>query len=247
MGALLTVLVQAPAAWLAAGVQSLSAHQIQLQEPRGTLWHGSARLVLTGGKDSQDQSSLPTRLNWTLQPGLGGSSISLHSACCTDTPILAQLHPGWNTMTVRFKDSVLQLPADMLAGLGTPWNTLQLGGSLRLSARELKFERVQGRWLQSGDLQLDLVNLSSRLSTLAPLGSYRLSLTADTANPGVSQLRLSTLEGALQLYGQGTLSASGKSRFVGEASAAPGREEALNNLLNIIGRRQGARSVLTIG
>ena len=29
--------------------------------------------------------------------------------------------------------------------------------------------------------------------------------------------------------------------------ASPGREAALNNLLNIIGRRQGARSVITIG
>lgn len=72
-------------------------------------------------------------------------------------------------------------------------------------------------------------------------------MTADPGNPGVSTLRLSTLEGALQLSGVGTLTSGGKSRFTGEAGAAPGREEALNNLLNIIGRRQGARSVLTIG
>jgi general secretion pathway protein N len=135
----------------------------------------------------------------------------------------------------------------LLAGLGTPWNTLQLGGSLRLSARELRLQWVQGRWLQSGELHLDLLNLSSRVSTVAPLGSYRLSLSADAGTPGVSTLRLSTLEGALQLSGAGTLSSGGKSRFTGEAGAAPGREEALNNLLNIIGRRQGARSVLTIG
>ena len=38
LGALLTVLVQAPAAWLAAGVQSVTANQVLLQEPRGTLW-----------------------------------------------------------------------------------------------------------------------------------------------------------------------------------------------------------------
>ena len=39
----------------------------------------------------------------------------------------------------------------------------------------------------------------------------------------------------------------GHLRFRGEAQAAPGSETALNNLLNIIGRRQGARSVITIG
>ena len=36
-------------------------------------------------------------------------------------------------------------------------------------------------------------------------------------------------------------------RFEGVASAAPEREAALANLLNIIGRRSGARSIITIG
>ena len=62
------------------------------------------------------------------------------------------------------------------------------------------------------------------MSTVAPLGSYRFTVTADAANPGVSTLRLSTLEGALQLSGVGVLNSGGKSRFTGEAGAAPGRE-----------------------
>jgi general secretion pathway protein N len=36
-------------------------------------------------------------------------------------------------------------------------------------------------------------------------------------------------------------------QFSGVASAAPDREAALSNLLNIIGRRNGARSIITIG
>jgi general secretion pathway protein N len=36
-------------------------------------------------------------------------------------------------------------------------------------------------------------------------------------------------------------------KFTGEARAAPGFEPALNNLLNIIGRRNGAASVISIG
>ena len=36
-------------------------------------------------------------------------------------------------------------------------------------------------------------------------------------------------------------------RFAGEASATPEREGALSNLLNIIGRRNGARSLITLG
>jgi general secretion pathway protein N len=74
------------------------------------------------------------------------------------------------------------------------------------------------------------------------MGSYRLAFTGG-ATPA---LQLDTLDGALQLQGQGHWVGS-RLRFTGEASAAPDREAALSNLLNIIGRRNGARSVITIG
>ena len=60
------------------------------------------------------------------------------------------------------------------------------------------------------------------------------------------QLRLSTIDGGLQLSGNGTLGASGF-RFRGEATATDADRSALVNLLNIIGRRDGARSVIAIG
>jgi hypothetical protein len=50
----------------------------------------------------------------------------------------------------------------------------------------------------------------------------------------------------LQLSGSGEW-AAGRLRFRGQASAAPGFEAVLGNLLNIIGRRQGAVSLISIG
>jgi general secretion pathway protein N len=97
-----------------------------------------------------------------------------------------------------------------------------------------------------GRADVELMNASSRLSTLDSLGSYRLTLAGDAAQGGTSQLNLSTLEGALQLTGNGSWSTSGV-RFRGEARAASGDDAALSNLLNIIGRREGARSVISIG
>ena len=61
-----------------------------------------------------------------------------------------------------------------------------------------------------------------------------------------AQVQLSTSDGALQLSGNGQWVAS-KLHFNGQASAAPGSESALSNLLNIIGRRQGALSLISIG
>jgi general secretion pathway protein N len=130
--------------------------------------------------------------------------------------------------------------------LGTPWNTLELGGSLRLESTGLRIESVQGRWVVDGQAELHMDNVSSRLTTLESLGSYRMTVTGDAANPGISVLSLSTQDGSLQLNGTGTWGPSGV-RFRGEARASAVEEAALSNLLNIIGRRDGARSVISIG
>jgi general secretion pathway protein N len=74
------------------------------------------------------------------------------------------------------------------------------------------------------------------------MGSYRLQLLGG-AQPG---LALSTLEGELQLSGTGQWLGN-RLRFEGVASAAPQRLDALGNLLNIIGRREGPRSIITLG
>ncbi|MDR7269051.1 general secretion pathway protein N [Pelomonas saccharophila] len=250
VGILGALIVFAPASWLARALASASNDHLLVVDTRGSVWNGSGVLVLTGGAGSRDASALPGRLHWRMSIKGLGLQLAARQDCCINGDLLLGIKPGLGRMEISVdnqSDWLARLPAGLLAGLGTPWNTLQLGGSLRLSARELRLESVQGRWRQFGELQLDLLNLSSRVSTVAPLGSYRFTVTADTASPGVSTLRLSTLEGALQLSGVGTLNSGGKSRFTGEAGAAPGREEALNNLLNIIGRRQGSRSVLTIG
>ena len=242
LGGLLTGAIFAPAAWLAAGVQSATAAQVQLQEARGTVWNGSARLVLTGGKDSRDHTSLPTRLNWTLRPALTGASIALQSDCCTQSPVLAHLQPGWNAMAVKVSNSLIQLPADMLAGLGTPWNTVALQGQLRLSTEGLALQYQAGRANSQGLTRLEALAVSSRLSPLKPLGSYRL----DVQGGDNARMNLSTLNGDLQLSGQGQWVGS-RLHFNGEASASPEREAALSNLLNILGRRQGTRSIITFG
>ena len=252
IGGLLSLVLFAPASWLARGLASASNGHVLITDTRGSIWNGSGVLVLTGGVDSRDASLLPGRLRWSMHVQGFALALKARQDCCINGELQLQIRPGWGRFEVALishADWLARWPAGLLAGLGTPWNTLQLGGSIRLAARDFKLEWVQGRWRQFGQLDLELINLSSRISTLAPLGSYRFTLAAQSDDPskaGVSTLRLITLDGALLLSGEGTLGA-GKARFLGEASAAPGREAALNNLLNIIGRRQGARSVISIG
>lgn len=232
----------APARWLAGPVQRGTGGHLVLSEPRGTIWNGSAQLMLTGGAGSTDAVALPTRVDWRLSPRWNGLLVQLESACCTSQPVVIRVRPRWGGMRWTAGNSSTQWPASILAGLGTPWNTLQFDGDLHLKTEELSVEWVQGRLAIAGRAELTAQRMSSRLSTLRPMGSYRITVQGG-ATP---TLQLDTLEGSLQLAGSGQWVGS-RLHFSGAASAAPERESALSNLLNIIGRRNGPRSIITIG
>src|SRR5437764_849702 len=72
----------APARWVAGAVEQASRGQVLLLEPRGTVWAGTARLVLTGGQGSTDAAALPGRIGWQLGPRWDGAAAGLQSECC---------------------------------------------------------------------------------------------------------------------------------------------------------------------
>jgi len=250
VGALVALLAFAPAAWLASSVASATGERLLLTDARGTLWSGSALPVLTGGPGSRDASALPGRLEWSLAWHGLGAELRARQACCLRGEVRALIRPGFGRLAVQVlpaeSTTIGQWPAGWLTGLGTPWNTLQLGGTLRLTSPGLTVDWVQGRVRFTGEAALDIANASSRVATLDTLGSYRLTLRGNAASADAASLSLVTVDGALRLSGQGEWTGTGL-RFRGEAQAADGSETALNNLLNIIGRRQGARSVISIG
>jgi general secretion pathway protein N len=244
-GSGVALLLYAPAAWLAAALAVASGERLLLADASGSIWHGSAVAVLSGGPGSRDASALPGRLHWSLQPDGWALGLRARHACCINGELQARIEPGLGRLKITLPaapGSLGQWPADWLVGLGTPFNTLQPGGWLGLSSSGLVAESTPGGWRLSGGAALTLSDLSSRVSPLESLGSYRLALSGGQP----PQLLLTTLSGPLQLSGSGQFLAGGL-RFRGEARAQPGFETALNNLLNIIGRRQGAAAVLSIG
>ena len=249
VGALLAFVANLPAAWVSHGVAAATNQRLLLADARGSLWSGSAVAVLTGGPQSRDASALPGRLEWELSFRSLGFELKARHACCLNGTVGVLVRPGFGRVAMTLLPSpgwVGQWPSSWLSGLGTPWNTMQLGGAVRLLSPGVMVESVQGRWRVDGQAEIELLGVSSRMTTLGVLGNYRMSLSGNGAQGGVSQIKLSTHDGALQLSGDGTLGPSGV-RFRGEARAEAVDEPALNNLLNIIGRREGARSVISIG
>jgi general secretion pathway protein N len=245
-GLVFALIFFAPARWLAAGVAQATGSRVVLLDPTGSVWHGSARLVLGAGIGSLDNTALPGRVQWTLRPSLQGLQLALQASCCFQQAWLWTATPSFSGVRLQVSDQTTDQPSlwpsDLLAGLGTPWNTLQLKGTLALSTRQLSLEWRDQRWLIGGQMQLDISQVSTRLTTLKSMGSYRLNLVGGES----PTLHLFTLEGSLQLTGSGRWE-GGRLRFDGEATAAPDQAEALANLLNIIGRRNGARAIIKVG
>lgn len=237
-----------PAVWMTGLMGQASGQRVLLVNAEGTVWNGSAVLVFTGGEGSRDSVALPGRLNWRVRPGWGRKSseseggpalkIELEQNCCLRQTLRAAVLREQGEVVVRITELDWQGPAGLLRGLGTPWNTLGFEGNLRLTGSGLRWKpQSQGGVALMGNLVFDASSVSSRISTVRPLGSYRMAVNSSERD-GLT-LALSTGEGAaLQLSGQGDI-LGGQLRFQGSARAEPAQREALGNVLNLIGNRNG--------
>lgn len=241
-GVLVTLVLQAPARWATAALQQVGDQRLVFQDPQGTVWNGSARLTLTGGAGSQDAATLPGRVGWRIRPDGLGVRAELSADCCLPQPWQIQLSPKWGGVEARLANSLSQWPALWLVGLGTPWNTVRAEGRLALTTQDLVVHWTPAGATFAGRLEVDALQMASRLSTIRPMGSYRITVLGGSA----PALQVQTMEGSLQLSGAGRWLGS-RLRFEGVATAAPEHLDALANLLNILGRRDGARTIIKFG
>lgn len=227
----LTVLLRAPAAWIGDWLQSQS--RLRLIDARGTLWNGSALLGLSDGRQVL---LVPGRVSWKI--GLAALGAGRVTAQVTHPSLPTPLTLSLGTQSIDLKAGQAELPAALLVALGTPFNTVRPGGALGLRWTDIEFK---GGAL-GGSLQIDWRDAQSALSTVAPLGSYRLQLTG--AGDG-ARLQLDTVRGPLRLQGSGTVR-GGHVSFKGRASADPEMRPALIGLISLLGRRVGDEAILAL-
>ena len=217
-----------PAAWITPQFALRSGGRIALADPEGSLWHGSATLRLAAGQDSAEPTELPGRLEWTtsfLPLFTGRVHMTLNQTAAMPAPIevLATLHDA------TLSAGSIDVPASLLDGLGAPFNTLALGGVVRLDWSEW---RVFGN-RAFGHLTVTMSDVASRISRVRPLGSYRVTYDAQGDN---ADMALTTLKGPLLLNGQGS-TRDQRFMFNGTAKADPAYAENLRSLLDLLGRR----------
>lgn len=229
LAALGTIAVRAPAAWLGDWLQTHT--KVRLLDARGTVWHGSA---LVGISDGRETTLIPGRIEWNVDD-VGPRRLAARVSHPWLTMPLAISVDG-NGMQV--KQGNARLPAGVLAGTGAPFNTLRPGGVLELAWTDTE---IRGTSLK-GEVQVDWRDAQSALSTVVPLGTYRLTVKG---TGGVPAIDLRTLAGPLQMQGKGTVEGS-RIRFNGIATAEPSMLGALNGLLGLLGMRSGDKVLLAI-
>ena len=238
----LVALAFLPAAWVVTAVEQQTGGRITLGDAQGTLWRGSAFI---GGAASGNEALtplLPGRFTWRLSPLvlLGSVDAELENPEALSQPVTVT--GSWQQWQVS--PAAVLLPAERLAALGAPLNTVQPSGQMRLSWGLLQLARQGAAVEMTGAMKLEMNDIASRMSPVKPLGSYNLAL--DWRGKEASAA-LATVKGPLLLSGAGTIT-SGRLQFSGKAQAETGQEEKLANLLNLLGqrRREGDKDIIAL-
>ena len=228
----LSVLAFLPAAWLGSMVETRTGGRLTLGDAQGTLWRGSALIGGAAGQGGEVTPLLPGRFSWRLSPLvlLGQVDMDLENSESLSQPV--NVSGSWSEWQVS--PAQLLLPAERLAGLGAPLNTLAPSGEVKLSWSALQLARAGQGVDVAGRTVLLLGDMGSRMSPVKPLGSYEMTMDWRGQQ---AQLVLKTVRGALLLSGTGSLD-KGRLQFSGQAQAADGYEETLGNLLNLLGQRR---------
>ena len=237
-----TALAFFPAAWLVPMVETQSAGRLTLGDAQGTLWRGSAFIGAAPGGNDPVTPLLPGRFAWRLSPAvlLGRVDAELENSAALSHPV--RLTGSWHQWQVS--PAEVTLPAERLAALGAPLNTIQPSGQMRLSWQLLQLTQQKGNIELTGSMNLEMNDIASRLSPIKPLGSYDLALDWRKLQATVT---LKTVKGPMLLNGSGMIN-NGHLQFSGTADAEAGQEEKLANLLNLLGQRrvQGGREIIAL-
>ncbi len=240
--ALATALATLPAAWLLPLVERQTGGRLSLGDPQGSVWQGSAFIGAASGPDEPLTPLLPGRFHWRLSPLalLGRIDAELANDSALAQPVA--VHGSWRQWDVSAGS--LLLPAERLAALGAPLNTVQPSGRMQLSWPALALKRKPEGLHIDGRMQLDMTEIASALSPVKPLGAYRMEfLWRGTA----AHITLGTRSGPLVLEGAGDI-VHGRLQFSGQAWAQEGKEQSLAILLNLLGqpRQVGSRRVIAL-
>ena len=223
----LGLVATAPATLIDARLDEASAGALRLAEARGTLWSGTGQIEI---RDAYRRSGLAKSIAWRIRPAylLRGNLVYEVALDNTDKRFPVTASPS----QIEIAEADISLPAAAL-GLGVPkLAAIGLTGDMQLHVPRLAFARGAVR----GNATLQWHGAGSAFTRVSPLGDYELRLEGDGATVHAT---LRTLQGPLQLEGQGSWSSGRNPEFQGSARVPPQQMQQLAPLLRMIAIERG--------
>lgn len=217
----------APASLIDAGLEQASEGRLRLTDTRGTLWSGTGHFEM---RDRMQRTAVATSIAWRLLPqfllrGQLRCEVVLDQAA-KHFPVT--ISPS----QIEVTDADINLPASALGVVEPKLAPLGLTGDMLLHVARLAL----GRKSIDGNATLQWRGAGSAYTKVSPLGDYELRLEGEGTTARAS---LRTLQGALQLDGQGSWTSGGKPAFLGSARIAPEQRQQLAPLMRMFAVERG--------
>lgn len=225
---------QWPAAWIQGPLGQIGGGRWSIGGAEGTVWNGSATLLLAGNGDHNEADGGSRRVVQNIRWKLRWNELWRGRLAIDATLERGSVLILIDSANVAVEGLDTQLPASVLTGLiAGPLGRYGWSGVLEARSAAFKCSR-QGRNC-TGELELLWRDAGVAEIPGPVLGSYRVSIVGE--GPAL-HFNLATLEGRLQLAGRGEIGTDGV-RFTGEASAAGADSGALQAQLRTLGRATG--------
>ena len=216
------LIVFAPASLMGSVLERVSGGSLTLAQTSGSLWHGSGVALLKLKSRYQTLGSY----RWDLKVFNAALQVQAGEA----TPMTVHYAPF--ARRINIDNLRFTLPASILEVAAPQLRPYQFQGTLEAHSEHLILDATG----VNGQVSVDWLHAASGLSSIRPLGDYRILLQGKGSS---MDAQLSTLSGKLQLDGKGSFDTASGMTFNGTAQATNGTAEAeLNELLHHIGPEQ---------
>ena len=216
-----------PATLLDASLQRASHGRLRLAEAQGTLWSGSGQIEI---RDSGGRTGVAKSFVWRVVPE---SLLRAHLVCEVGLGQSGKLFPVTISLSrIELANADISLPAAVL-GLGVPkLAPLGLTGDVLIHVASLSIARDT----MEGNATLQWRGAGSTLTPVSPLGDYEVRLDAEGRTVHAF---LRTIEGPLQLDGEGSWTQGNNPAFLAMARVPPEHQDQLAPLLRLIAVERG--------
>ena len=223
----LALIATAPASLIDAGLQQASEGRLRLAEAHGTVWSGAGQIEM---RDRMRRSGIAKNITWQVLPayllrGQLRGEVGLDFAAKRFPVTLSRAG-------IEVADADINLPAAALGVAIPKLAPLGLSGDMLLHLARVSF----GRNAIRGKATLQWRGAGSAFAPVSPLGDYELRFDGEGAAVRAS---LRTLQGPLQLDGQGSWKSGGNPVFLGTARVPPEHLQQLAPLMRMIAVERG--------